>query len=331
MKISVIIPVFNVENYLRQCIDSVLAQSYTNLEILLINDGSTDGSELICREYEREFLNIKLINKVNGGQSDARNVGILNSTGEYVIFLDSDDYWDMDFLNDLVKDVRENHDLDFIFFKYQMFYQLKEIFKEPDINIKQNEIDGKSGIECLEHIFGNNNEYNWFAVLFFVSREFVIQNNLFFEIDRNYEDMLWSPQVFLKAKSIKYYNKPVYVYRVGREGSITTNFSEKSFKDNIFISSFWNEELKKYDMDDNIKSSLLNNFSTRFYVSIWFLGLLDKNEKKEVVTMLKEHQYLLKYGKGFIKKITAFMCKIIGFNACISIFKILIQLKRKFK
>ncbi|ATP39435.1 hypothetical protein CSE16_04895 [Solibacillus sp. R5-41] len=331
MKISVIIPVFNVENYLKQCIDSVLAQSYKNLEILLINDGSTDNSEIICREYEGEFSNITLINKENSGQSDARNVGILNSTGEYIIFLDSDDYWGMNFLKDLVKEIEGNQGLDFIFFRYQMFYHLKRVFKEPDINICKKKIDGISGKECLEHIFGNNKEYNWFAVLYLVRREFVIQNNLFFEMNRNYEDMLWTPQIFLKAKNVKYYDKPIYVYRLGRDGSITASFSKKSIKDSIFISSFWHEELRKYDIEDNLKANLLNNFSTRYYVSIWFSGLLNKNEKKEVVTMLKEHQYLLKYGKEFKKKLTALMCEIIGFNACIAIFKILIKVKRKLK
>ena len=94
MKISIVIPVYNVEKYLRECLDSVIVQSYRNKEVILVNDGSTDNSIEICEEYDMKYPFIKLINKKNGGLSDARNVGILNSTGEYILFLDSDDYWD---------------------------------------------------------------------------------------------------------------------------------------------------------------------------------------------------------------------------------------------
>lgn len=117
MKISVIIPVYNVEDYLAQCIESVLMQSYNNLEVLLINDGSTDNSKVICENYAQKYRCIKLINKENGGLSDARNVRILNATGDYLIFIDSDDYWAEDFLYDLVEILINSTTLDFIFFK----------------------------------------------------------------------------------------------------------------------------------------------------------------------------------------------------------------------
>ena len=95
-KISVIIPVYNVENYLKQCLESVINQTYKNLEIILIDDGSTDKSGNICEEYKQKDERIKLIHKTNGGLSDARNVGLLNATGEYISFVDSDDFIDLD-------------------------------------------------------------------------------------------------------------------------------------------------------------------------------------------------------------------------------------------
>ena len=89
--VSIIIPVYNVEKYLRQCLDSVLAQTYTNLEVILVDDGSTDLSNAICREYCEEDSRFRLYRKENGGASSARNVGLDKSTGEYLYFLDSDD------------------------------------------------------------------------------------------------------------------------------------------------------------------------------------------------------------------------------------------------
>ena len=124
MKVSIVIPIYNVEKYLRECIDSVIAQSYYNKEVILVNDGSTDSSIEICKEYDLKYPYIKLINKKNGGLSDARNVGILNSTGEYILFLDSDDYWDENnFLFDLVQYIKINPNIDYIFFRYKFYYQ----------------------------------------------------------------------------------------------------------------------------------------------------------------------------------------------------------------
>lgn len=91
-KISVIIPVYNVEKYLKFCLDSVLEQSYKNLEIILIDDGSTDGCGKICDEYALIDNRIKVIHKINGGLADARNVGLKSATGDFIGFLDSDDY-----------------------------------------------------------------------------------------------------------------------------------------------------------------------------------------------------------------------------------------------
>ena len=100
-KVSVIVPVFNVEKYLRQCLDSILQQTYQNLEIIIINDGSTDGSDAICREYAGKDSRISYFAKENTGISDTRNVGIRQATGEYVTFVDSDDWVEHTYVEEL--------------------------------------------------------------------------------------------------------------------------------------------------------------------------------------------------------------------------------------
>lgn len=94
IKISVIVPIYNVEQYLSQCLDSIINQTYTNLEIILINDGSTDNSEKICNQYKLLDPRIIVIHKTNGGLSDARNTGIKIATGDYISFVDADDFID---------------------------------------------------------------------------------------------------------------------------------------------------------------------------------------------------------------------------------------------
>ena len=96
--ISVIIPVYNVEKTLKRCVDSVLEQSYVNIEIILVDDGSTDRSTEICERYAENFSNIRVLHQENSGPSEARNNGVKIAKGEYIIFLDSDDWWESDFI-----------------------------------------------------------------------------------------------------------------------------------------------------------------------------------------------------------------------------------------
>ncbi len=109
-RISVIIPVYNVERYLKKCVDSVLKQDYTNIEIILVDDGSTDSSGNICDEYSNKYPNkVKVIHKKNGGLSDARNYGIKKSSGKYLIFVDSDDWIEENTISYSYKEIIENN------------------------------------------------------------------------------------------------------------------------------------------------------------------------------------------------------------------------------
>lgn len=108
MKISIIIPVYNSTLYLKQCVESILAQTYHNFEILLVDDGSTDDSPMLCDEYAQKDDRIVTIHKQNGGTSDARNVGLEKASGDYITFMDNDDYWsDPDALCDIIKVISE--------------------------------------------------------------------------------------------------------------------------------------------------------------------------------------------------------------------------------
>ncbi|QZY76613.1 glycosyltransferase family 2 protein [Limosilactobacillus fermentum] len=106
--VSIIVPIYNVEKYIGRCVKSILNQTFKKYELLLVNDGSTDGSINVCRELVKDDARVKILNKVNGGLSDARNFGIDNSIGEYIIFIDSDDYVDKDFVKELYTSIKNN-------------------------------------------------------------------------------------------------------------------------------------------------------------------------------------------------------------------------------
>ena len=121
---SVIIPVYNVEKYLHQCVDSVLTQNFNRYEIILVNDGSTDNSGKICDEYAQKY-HIKVIHKQNGGLSDARNFGIKEAKGEYVMLLDSDDFWEGEgVMSDLYNIIQEKERPDLIIHGYTTNHEM---------------------------------------------------------------------------------------------------------------------------------------------------------------------------------------------------------------
>lgn len=135
IKISVIIPVYNVEKYLTQCINSVISQSYRNLEIILIDDGSSDNSSQMCDDFARQDSRIKVIHKINGGLSSARNAGIKIATGDYLLFLDSDDYWDsVDAMKECAEVCTKSHP-DVVMFGYKKFYQIESRTEVRGINV----------------------------------------------------------------------------------------------------------------------------------------------------------------------------------------------------
>lgn len=130
--ISVIVPIYKVENYLEKCIISILNQTYSNLEIILVDDGSPDQCGEICDEFEKKDSRIKVIHKVNGGLSDARNVGIANSTGNYITFIDSDDYVD-DCYIELLYNTLKSNDADISIVSHRVLYNKKCINKATNL------------------------------------------------------------------------------------------------------------------------------------------------------------------------------------------------------
>lgn len=319
MKISIVIPVYNVGYYVRECIESVIKQSYRDIEIIIVNDGSTDNSLEICKEYELKYPFVILIDKENGGLSDARNVGINNATGNYIIFLDSDDYWcDKNLLFDLVECIKKSPKIDYLFFKYKFFFQQKNIFKESTFNIEENQFIGKSGLECLDYILENMKKFQWFACMGMIRKDFLFKHNLFFTKNRNYEDMLWTPKVFIMASCIRFYNKAPYVYRLDREGQITSRFSYKNIDDSIFIAKYWYDYLKNAEIKSDLKRKIFTNINTRYFYAIKFSGFLVKNERISIIHSLQRNRNLLKYsnGKNLVIKM---LCKILGFTFTIKL------------
>ena len=144
MLVSFIVPVYNVENYISQCVESIRKQTYVNIEIILVDDGSPDNSPEICDNLAVKDSRIKVLHKVNGGLSDARNAGLQMAAGEYVVFIDGDDFWvDEKQLEILMSVVRKNRDCNFIGFNCSYYYPQTDTYKRW-VRYCDNDVDDKN-------------------------------------------------------------------------------------------------------------------------------------------------------------------------------------------
>lgn len=218
--ISIIVPIYNVEQYLEKCIESILAQDYSPLEIILVDDGATDKSGEICDIYAKKYENITAIHKKNGGLSSARNAGMEVMKGEYVSFIDSDDYIAPDMMSTLYEDlVNDNADISCISF-YNVF---------PSKKVKNTDLTEKvilSREKALES-FLFNGYLTPCACGKLYKRE--LWNNIIFPEGRLFEDQLTTYKILDLANKVVFNPDPKYFY-LKREGSIGhSKFNEKTY------------------------------------------------------------------------------------------------------
>lgn len=221
-KITVIIPVYNVEPFLKKCLESVINQTYKNLEILLINDGSTDDSLNICNSFAQKDERIKVVSKTNGGQSSARNVGISMMTGDFVSFIDSDDWLDMK-MYEMLMHYMNLYDADVSVCQAFYCYDNKKIKAECDDG-KVYQLDGYYNM--LGHILPYQQPFMKFQAWNKLYKGELIKDVRFKE-GQVYEEIDFERNVLKNARKAVCFNIPLYYYRVGRPGSTVSSFNEK--------------------------------------------------------------------------------------------------------
>lgn len=218
-KISVIVPVYNVEKYLEKCVHSLIAQTYTDLEIILVDDGATDSSGKMCDEFVKKDKRIKVIHKKNGGLSDARNAGFHASTGEYIVFVDSDDYVApemMEYMYDnLVKTGAD--------FSTCGVY---DVYGDHIVAQQEEAVEVISGEEAFSYILQGTKIKG--AIWNKMMKRPIIEG-LQFPVGKTYEDVFFTCDLMQKAKKVCVGTRPE-IYYVHRENSITTRpYSKKDY------------------------------------------------------------------------------------------------------
>lgn len=256
MKISIVVPIYNVEQYLERCIDSLIGQTYEDIEIVLVNDGSTDLSLDICKRYEQLDKRVVLVDKANGGLSDARNSGLKKATGEYVLFVDSDDFVDKKTCEQFVEKAIGWPDI--ISGNAKVINGDKISFMRRSMS----EVDECDGRLFLERELRNGTMY-MAAWLNLYKLSFLKDNNLVFEKGLLHEDEEFTPRVFLKAKKVKNINFDFYNYII-RENSISNNKDLSKNAEHLYSTLYKLEKIYDVIEDENLKKMLKNSLVDKY-------------------------------------------------------------------
>lgn len=218
-KYSIIIPIYKVESYISQCIESVLCQTFTDYELILVDDGSPDECPKICDNYKALDDRIIVVHQKNGGSSSARNAGLSIARGEYVLFIDGDDYWNNDSCLSLLSAEIAGSESDIIVFRFARKY----LDGREVVTRKPFDIDKLYTIEKNERLswMVQHHTIPGAAWSMCVRRDLIEKNSLRFKQGVTGEDFDWVLQLLHHAHNIGFVNEPFYVYRI-REGSITT-------------------------------------------------------------------------------------------------------------
>lgn len=294
MKISYILPIYKVEAYLRECVDSLISQTYKDIEILLVDDGSPDGCPALCDQLATEDNRIISLHKPNGGLSDARNYGLQHATGDYVIFVDSDDYWrHNDSLQKLVE-VLKKEPIDVLCFNVSYYYEDTKSYRDW-APFPENVLTPTTPSEYLIEMqkTGTLPMSAWSKVC---RRKFLVDNNISFIKGIRGEDSPWMIDLLDKAKRIHCVNEYVYAYRQNREGSITNTLKIEE-KDSLCI--VLDRELSLIDKrsfsPEGMKAlkSFLASLLCQRIPSISMVT--NENDRKILISRVKPYLHLLDY------------------------------------
>lgn len=314
MTFSIIVPAYNIEGYLSQCVESILNQIYKDYEIILIDDGSTDNTPEICDEYKLHYPDkIKVIHQNNKGLSYARNVAINEAQGEYILFVDGDDFL---FNDDVLQKINNEIDgADVISFNWTEFYD------GYDLNCKKkavelNDIDTiyDSGKGYLTDAMKYNKLYEWYVWRYAIRKEYWDKQGFEFIRGIKYEDVELTYQIVCNSNKIKVLNEIVYCYRVLRPNSIVNTVNVNTYIDgiNIIAGNIKKIELT-FEINEQLKQYLMNNFSCLYYsFLVQSTRVTDEIEKTRLLVELQKNVWICKYTNEKKQRIVAWIIKIFG-------------------
>lgn len=351
--ISVIVPVYNVEKYLHECLDSITNQTFSEIEIICINDGSTDKSLAILEEYKKIDDRMIVLTQDNLGASGARNTGLRIARGKYIYFIDSDDMLIPTALEKLFE-ASEKDMLDIIFFSPQMLYEDEKLKIKNNLDAYFNKKNEYIGVKTGRQLFcemQENNEFVLAGCLCFLKRNFLENNKIFFYEGIIFEDNIFLIQCCLLAESTRFISDKLYIYRIRKDSVMTRERSLNCLRSRLIcieetLKMFYTyslDDMTKKFLSENIILSLQNakliraqieeilvddeNIAPTFMTDILYKGLgLNENSNKNDLellgfeVLLGKAQNIILYGAGEIGERVYRLIKNLGYANKIKFF-----------
>ena len=318
MKYSIIIPVHNAEKYIVECIESILSQN-ADLELILVDDGSTDKSGEICEKYKKD--NILVYHIENSGPGKARNFGAEKATGEFLMFMDADDYLSSDFFEKL-----ENSNTDFgadviMFEIIKLFQNGKE--ELMSYGFLKERLYKKSREDAYRHI-SECNKFPGTCCAKVINREFYEQNQIRLDESINDEDIDWALLLFSKAKRFDFFEGGFYYYRINNSSRSTWGRPE-SAKDQLHILERWVDIITEFEFKKYFFCILAYQYAMIFP----YFGALKKEEKSVYIDKMRKYSYLLKWGQTKKIKMIYILTKVAGIKTASIILYKFLYMKQK--
>ena len=283
MKYSVIIPVYNVEKYIDRCLKSIISQNYDDLEIIVIDNGSTDSSGSICDTYASEYSNISVYHIENHGVGSARNFGLSKARGEFIYFVDSDDY----LVGNLFAEFEDKltPDLDLLVFSYYNSFEqeMTEKNRTKKILPYNGSYDKYDFSKIFKDLFLSDMLYTVWNKLY--RREFLLENNLSFEQYELGEDVRFNLDVYRNVNKIYLSQDSYYVYVIGRNGSAMSGYNPKRLQYQLQELKLVDKLLEDWHLDN---SNLDNNVKARILMSNIYNITKQKLPVNKKVKLVKE-------------------------------------------
>ena len=311
MRISVIIPIFKTEEYLTECVNSILEQATNEVEVILVDDGSPDTCPKMCDEFAAKDFRIKVIHKQNGGLSSARNAGMDIATGEYITFVDSDDKLFPSCLREVLI-WSETADADLCFMKSVKLYpggKQKKLGEDIEIS----HLKSKNREEVIAYLTSMS-KYPGSAWGKLFKREFLVKNNIHFPYDRRFsEDLGFIRDCILCANKFDSLDVLFYQYRQSRPGSITNQIKPKNFYDLLmFISETSTQLIEDGFPKDVVSEKFMGVVAYEYSVLVYLYHHLPRIERKASLKSMKQFQWVMKFANNKREKIVAVSCSVLG-------------------
>lgn len=308
MKFSILIPCYNISQYLEQCLESVIWQTYKDWEIILVDDGSTDGTTDIIKCYAEKDNRIKPFSLgKNEGVAVSRNILLRESTGDYIIFLDGDDWWKSKTALEEISFACRGNSMDIVVFQHEI------VRRNGNRELRSNntqflqESFTYTGEEYFKNVLGKRDVFQWFLFLYAFKKQLWTENNIKFNPNiyaLEDGDVLY--RVILSASKLVVIHKAFYQYRVARDGSLT--HPSKKFLESMMGFSIKNiAEIKRMPINEEIQALLCDNFSCAYFAVLYSVNCLKKDEAKEIFPILDKNKDIMIYTQNkkyvFISKI----------------------------